>query len=90
MFSEVSRQEKTYFIDPLGRDFTHYGFKFKIAVYQVSRRLQCLESKVCGAYLVFFGCRLARGLDLNSIMDYFTCDCRFNIKFIYDHIKGKL
>ena len=83
-------KKKTYFIGSLGRDFTQYGFKFKRSVYQASRRLQCLDSKLCGAYLVFFGCRLARGLDLNSIMDYFTCDCRFNDKFIYDYIKEKL
>ena len=66
------------------RDLTHYGFKFKRPVYQVSNRLQCLDSKLCGFYLVFFGCRLARGLDWNSIMDYFTWDCRFNNEFIYD------
>ena len=82
--------KKTYFIDSLGRDLTHYGFKFKRPVYQVSRRLQCSESKLCGAYLVFFGCRLARGLDLNSIMDYFRWDCVFNDELIYDYIKEKL
>ena len=48
-------KEKTYFINSLGRDFTHYGFKFKRPVYQVSRRSQCLESKLCEAHLVFFG-----------------------------------
>ena len=37
-----------------------------------------------------FGCRLARGLDLKSIMDYFTWDCRFNDEYIYDYIKKKL
>ena len=37
-----------------------------------------------------FGCRLARGLDLKSIMDYFTWDCRFNNEYIYDYIKKKL
>ena len=83
-------KKKAYFIDSLGRDFTHYGLKFKIPVYQVSRKLQCLDSKLCGAYLVFFGCRLARRLDLNSIMDYFTWDCRFNDEFICDYIKEKL
>ena len=31
-------KKKTYFIDSLGRDFTHYNFKFKRPVYQVSRR----------------------------------------------------
>ena len=65
--------KNTYFIDSLGRDFTHYGF-IERPVYQVSRRLQCLDSKLCGSYLVFFGCRLTKGLDLNSNMDYFTCD----------------
>ena len=55
-------KKKAYFIDSFGRDFTHYGFKFKRPVYQVSRRLQCLDSKLCGAYFVLFGCRLARGL----------------------------
>ena len=83
-------QKKTYFIDSLRRYFTHYGFKFKRPVYQVSRRLQCLDSKLCGAYLVFFKCRLAKGIDLNSIMGYFTWYCRFDDKFIYDHIKEKL
>ena len=34
--------------------------------------------------------RLARGLDLNSIMDYFTWDSRFNDELIYDYIKEKL
>ena len=86
-------KRKTYFTDALGRDFTYYGLKFKRPIYQVSRRLQCLDcldSKLCGAYLVFFGCRLARGLDLNSIMDYFAWDCRFNDEFIYDYVKEKL
>ena len=45
---------KAYFLDSLGRDFTHYDFKFKRPVYQVFRRLQCLDSNLCGAYLVFF------------------------------------
>ena len=83
-------KKKIYFIDSPGRDFTHNGFKFKRPVYQVSRRLQCLDSKLCGVYLTCFGCRLARGLDLNSIMDYFTWDCRFNDEFIYSYIKEKL
>ena len=39
-------KKKNYFIDSLGRDFSHYGFKFKRLVYQVSRRLQCLDSKL--------------------------------------------
>ena len=65
-------KKKTCFIDSLGGYFSYYDFKFKRPVCQVSRRLQCLDPKVCGAYLVFFECRLARGLDLNSIMDYFT------------------
>ena len=80
-------KKKTYFIDFFGRDFTHYGFKFKRPVYQVLRRLQCLDSKLRGAYLVFFGCTFVRGSDLNSIIDYFTWDCRFNNEFIYDYIK---
>ena len=83
-------KKNTYFIDSLGIDFTHYGFRFKRPVYKVSRRLQCLDSKSCGAYPVFFGCRLARGLDLNSIMNYFTWDCRLNDEFICDYIKEKL
>ena len=83
-------KKSTYFIDSFGRYFTHYGFKFQRRIYQVSRRLQCLDVKLWGAYLVFSGCRLARGLDLNSIMDYFTWDCRFNDEFIYDYIKEKL
>ena len=40
-------KKKTYFIDSLGRDFTHYDFKFKRPAYQVSRRLQCLDSILC-------------------------------------------
>ena len=83
-------KKKTYFIDSLGREFTHYDFTFKRPVYEVSRKLQCLDSKLCGAYLVFFGCRLARGLGLSSIMDHFTSNCRLNDEFIYDHIKEKL
>ena len=83
-------KKKSYFIDSLGRDFTHYVFKFKRPVYQVSGRLQCLNSKLRGAYLLFFGCRFARGLDLNSIMDYFTWDCRLNDEFTYDYITEKL
>ena len=35
--------KKTCFKDSLGKDFTHDGFKFKRAVYQVSRRFQCLD-----------------------------------------------
>ena len=65
-------KKKTYFIGCLRRDFIHSGFKVKRPVYEVSRRLQCLDSKLCGAYLVFFGLRLVRGLDLNYIMGYFT------------------
>ena len=83
-------KKKIYFIDSLGRDFAQYDFKFKRHVYKVSRRLQRLDSKLCGAYLVFFGCRLARGLDMNSIMDYFTWDCKLNDEFIYNYIKEKL
>ena len=30
-------KKNTYFIDSLGRDFTHYGFKFKRPICQVSR-----------------------------------------------------
>ena len=63
-------KKKTYFIDSLGRDFTHHDFKFRRLVHQVSRRLQCLDSKLCAAYIAYFGCRLARGLHLNSIMHY--------------------
>ena len=46
-------KKTTYFIDFFGRDFTHYDFKFKRPVNQVSRRLQCLDWKLCGAYIVF-------------------------------------
>ena len=63
-------KKKTYFTDSLGRDLTHNDFNFKRLLYQVSTRLQFLDSKLWGAYLVFFGCRLTRGLQLNSIMDY--------------------
>ena len=62
----VSVQEKAYLIDFFGKDFTHYDFKFKRPVYQISRRFQCLGSKLCGAYLVFFGCRLTRRLDMKQ------------------------
>ena len=41
-------KKKTYFIESL--HFTHYAFKFKRPVYQASRRLQYLDSKLCGAY----------------------------------------
>ena len=80
----------TYFVDSLGRDFNHYGFKFERPIYQVPRTLQCLDSKLVRAYVTFFGCSLVRGLDLNSILDYFTRDCRFNDEFIYDYVKVKL
>ena len=60
-------KKAAYFIDSLERDFTHYGLKIKRPVYQVSRRLQCSDSKLCGTYLVLFGCILPRGLDLNNI-----------------------
>ena len=43
--------KKTYFIDCLGRDFTRYGFKFKTPIYQISRRLQYWDSKLCRAYV---------------------------------------
>ena len=56
----LSKQEKTYFIGSLGREFTHYDFKFKRPVYQVSRRLQGLDFKLCGAYLVFFGSQIGK------------------------------
>ena len=80
-------KKKTYFIDSLGRYFAHYEFKFKRPVYHLSRRLQCLDSELHGGYLVFFGCRLTRGLDMRSIMDYFTWDCRLNDDFIYNYSK---
>ena len=38
---------------------------------------------------MFLGCRLAKGLDLKRIMDYFTWVWRFSNKFIYDYLKGK-
>ena len=53
-------KKAAYFIDSLERDFTHYGLKFKRPVYQVSRRLQFSDSKLCGTYLVLFGCILPR------------------------------
>ena len=80
-------KKKTYFIDSFGRDYTYYGFRFKRIVCQVSRKLQCLDSKLCGAYFVFFACTSARGLDMDSIMDYFTWDWRFINEFIYNYIK---
>ena len=39
---------------------------------------------------MFLGCRLAKGLDLKRIMDYFTWVWRFSNKFIYDYLKEKL
>ena len=39
-------KKKTYFTDALGRDFIHYGFKFKRPAYQVPRRLLCLDLKI--------------------------------------------
>ena len=63
-------KKQTYFKDSTGRDFAPYDFKFPRLIYQVSRRLQCLDPKLCEAYLVFSGFILARGLDMNSIMDY--------------------
>ena len=66
-----------YFIDSLGEEFTHYGFKFKRPVYQVSRNLQCFDSKLSCVFWMQI-CRL----NLNSIMDYFNWDCRFNDGFI--------
>ena len=83
-------KQNTYFTDSLGRDFAHYGLEFKRLVYKVSGTLTCLGPKLCRAYLVFFGCRLARGLDLNSVIDYFTCDGKVNNEFIYDCINEKL
>ena len=62
--------KKAYLMDSLGRDFTHYGFKFKKPLYQVSSRLQCLDSKLCGAFFAFCGCKLAAG-DFKSTMEYF-------------------
>ena len=40
--------------------------------------------------LMFLGCRLAKGLDLKAIMDYFAWVWRFSNKFIYDYVKEKL
>ena len=80
----VSEQEKYLFLGSLGSDFAYR------LVYQVSSRLQCLDSKLCGACLIFFGCRLAKILDTNSIMDYFTWDFRLNDEFIYNYIKRRL
>ena len=82
--------KKNYFIDSLGRDYTYYGLKLKRPVYQIHRRLQCLDSQLCGAYVIFFGIRLAREMNLDSIMDYFTWNCRLNDEFIYRYIKEKL
>ena len=75
-------KKKTYFIDSLGRDFTHYDFKLKRPAYEVSRRLQSLDSKLCGVYLVSSEWRLPRGLAVNNIMDYFTWDYRLKDEFI--------
>ena len=46
-------KKNTYFLDSYGRDFHYHGFNFKRPVYQVSRKLQCLHSKLYEAYLVF-------------------------------------
>ena len=59
-------KKKTYFIDPLERDFTHYSFKFKRPVYQVFRRLQCLNAKLCGAYLVLFWMHIGKMIRLEQ------------------------
>ena len=42
-------KKKTYFVDSLGRGLTHYDFKFKRPVHQVSRKLHFLDSKLCAA-----------------------------------------
>ena len=87
------KTKKAYFIHCLRREFTHYGFKFKTPIYQVSRRLKYLDSKLCRTSLVLFGCRLARGLlNMKSWTALWTTSngIAFNNEFIYDYIKGKL
>ena len=54
-------KKKTYFTDSLGRDFTHYGFKFKRPAYQVFRRLQCLDSKLSCDFWMQIGKRIKIG-----------------------------
>ena len=86
----LSRQAKYLFHRLSWKRLSHYGLEFKRLVYKVSGTLTCLGPKLCRAYLVFFGCRLARGLDLNSVIDYFTWDGKVNNEFIYDCINEKL
>ena len=56
----VWRQRKNLFHSVSWKRLYHYGFEFKRPVYQVSRRLQCLHSKLCGAYLVFFWIQIGK------------------------------
>ena len=53
------------------------------------QKIALFRLKIMWSLSCVFGCRLARGLDLNSIMDYFAWDCRFNDELIYDYIKEK-
>ena len=48
-------------------------------------RLKTIWSLSC-----VLGCRLARGLNFNRIMNYFAWDCSFSDEFIYDYVKKKL
>ena len=59
-------KKKNYFIDSFGRDSTHYGFKFKRPIRQVFNRLQCLDSKLCGACLVFFWMQIGKRIRLEQ------------------------
>ena len=67
-------------------DFHESDFAYRL-VCQVSRGLQGLDTKLCEAYPLVFGRSLARGLDMNSITDYFTWDRRLNNEFIYNYDK---
>ena len=84
-------KKNTYFIDSFGRDFFHYDFNFKGPIYLPRiYKITMFRIEITWSFLVFFGCRLTRGLDMNSIMDYFTRDCRLNNEFICNYINEKL
>ena len=54
------------------------------------QKITMFRLKIMWSLSCVFGYRLSRGLDVNSVMDYHTWDCRLNDDFIYDCIKEKL
>ena len=89
------RDDVCYFCDSFARPLMFYGLEEKLKTYgkemiQVPYQLQCTDSNLCGAYVIFFGYMLARDKPFESIMNYFSRNCKFNDTLVWYFLKHLL